>query len=81
MRITLKKRSPRPVTAPATAVSTSGTDIVNDRKNSALPVDIDEPLLTPEQEKFYRSLTAENGFSMEAALERLEKRKAAKSTS
>jgi hypothetical protein len=80
MKTTMKKRPPRAVATPPSPANTSSKDIARERKNSALPADIEEPFLTPEEVKFHLLLTAENGFSMEAALERLEKKKAAKST-
>lgn len=80
MKPTIKKRLPRRVATPASSPAVSGNAIAPTQDVCVLAADIEEPLLTPEQVRFHLLLTAENGFSMEAALERLEKKKAAEST-
>ena len=80
MKTSMKKQARRPVVTSSSPASVSNTDMATKRKASAVASDIEKPSLTPEQVEFHLLLTADNGFSMEAALERLAQKKTAKST-
>ncbi|MDQ1922151.1 hypothetical protein [Massilia pseudoviolaceinigra] len=81
MKTTLKKKPGGSVATSPSAVTIANENIAADRDNAAASPDIEPPFLTPEQLKLHLALSAENGFSMEAALARLVQKKQAKTKS
>ncbi|NHZ60914.1 hypothetical protein [Massilia genomosp. 1] len=78
MKTTMKKKPSTPVAASPSPRIAPSKNIFTERLKSAAPPDTEEECLTPEELTFHLALSAENGFSMEAALERLLQKKHAK---
>lgn len=78
MKTTMKKQPRTRVAASPSPGIAPSKNIAAERQGSAASPDIEDEFLTPEELAFHLALTAENGFSMEAALERLLQKKHAK---